>query len=71
MHPQHMLVVANRTCPCPELIEKVSERALKSEDHRVFVLAPALNSRLRHYVFAVTTLRTSSLGTRSPMASMT
>jgi len=50
MNPQHMLVVANRTCPCPELIEQVSERALKSEDHRVFVLAPALNSRLRHYV---------------------
>jgi hypothetical protein len=45
-----LLVVANRTCPCPGLLEQVIDRTRDEEAHEVLVLAPALNSRLRHYV---------------------
>ena len=47
--PHRLIVVANRTCPCPGLIEEVARRTLARSGH-VLVVAPALNSRLRHWV---------------------
>lgn len=43
-----ILVVANRTCECPALHEEIARRAAPAAD--VLVVAPALNSRLRHWV---------------------
>jgi hypothetical protein len=45
-----LLVVANRTCPCPDLLDQLVQRTRDHADHEVLVVAPALNSRLRHYV---------------------
>lgn len=45
-----ILIVANETCPCPALLEEVRERATRHDPHRVHIVAPALNSRLRHYL---------------------
>ncbi len=47
MH-QRLIVVANRTCPCPGLPDEVREHIDPSG--RVYVVAPALNSRVRHWV---------------------
>src|ERR1700710_2778966 len=47
--PHRLIVVANRTCPCPGLIEEVAERALRLDGH-VLVIAPARTSRLRHWL---------------------
>ena len=47
MHTSSVLLVANRTCPCPDVLETVGTRAGAGE---VLVVAPALNSRLRHWV---------------------
>jgi hypothetical protein len=44
-----LLLVANRTCPCPALPAQVREQVGDRNGH-VLVLAPALNSRLRHWV---------------------
>ena len=44
-----LLVVANRTCPCPGLLDHLAERVHgRRAGHSVLVVAPALNSRLRH-----------------------
>ena len=45
-----ILVVANETCPCPALLDAIAERAEAHDDHEVRLVAPALNSRLRHYL---------------------
>ena len=44
-----LLLVANRTCPCPALPGQVLER-VGDRGGEVLVLAPALNSRLRHWM---------------------
>jgi GABA permease len=44
-----ILVVANRTCPCPTLVDEIARRACDTPTD-VLVVAPALNSRLRHWV---------------------
>jgi GABA permease len=49
-HPNHrILVIANAPCPCPMLSDEVARRALERPTD-VVVVAPALNSRLRHLV---------------------
>ena len=48
--PHRVLVIANRTCPCPALLEEVARRVEDHEQIAVLLVAPALNSRLRHYV---------------------
>ncbi len=54
-HPQtprdndrRVLLIANRTCPCPDVLDTVRRRA--GALGRVHVVAPALNSKLRHFV---------------------
>lgn len=47
--PHGILVIANRTCPCPALADDVASRA-SDTPLDVLVVAPALNSRLRHWV---------------------
>ena len=47
-HPERILVIANRTCPCAELLDVIRERA--GEGTRVALVAPALNGRLAHAV---------------------
>lgn len=42
-----ILVIANRTCPCPGLQEAILEMA-SAEATEVLVVAPALNRRLKH-----------------------
>ena len=44
-----ILVIANRTCPCPTLADEIERRA-HEDPTDVLVVAPALNSRLRHWV---------------------
>ena len=46
---QRILVLANRTCPCPGLHAFVHEKA-GAPPAEIAVVAPALNSRLRHLV---------------------
>ena len=43
-----ILLIANRTCPCPDVLMAVRDRA--GERGTVHVVAPALNGRVRHYV---------------------
>lgn len=45
--PFRLIVVANRTCPCPGLADEVTE-CLGDLPGEVLVVAPALNTRLRH-----------------------
>jgi hypothetical protein len=49
MTDRRILVIANRTCPCPGLADEVAARA-GDPAGSVRVVAPALNSRLRHWV---------------------
>jgi hypothetical protein len=49
MPTHHLLIVANETVEGNALVETVREIAL-SHDADVFVVAPALNSRLRHWM---------------------
>jgi hypothetical protein len=46
---RRILVVADSPCPCPALTDEVAGRALGGPAD-VVVVAPALNSRLRHLV---------------------
>lgn len=45
--PYRLIVLANRTCPCPGLTDEIVRR-LEGRPAEVLVVAPALNSRLRH-----------------------
>lgn len=47
--PHRLIVVANRTCPCPGLTDAIRRR-IGDGPARVHVVAPALNSRLRHWL---------------------
>ncbi len=44
----NLMVIANRTCPCPGLPDDVA-RYVDGRPGGVLVVAPALNSRLRHW----------------------
>ena len=44
---QRILVIANRTCPCDAVADEVASRA-RDASAEVLVVAPALNSLLRH-----------------------
>jgi hypothetical protein len=44
---RRILVIANPPCPCPMLADEVARRAIAGPAD-VVVVAPALNSRLRH-----------------------
>lgn len=46
---RRILVIANITCPCSELHDEIRSRATGPE-LEVLAVAPALNSRLRHWV---------------------
>jgi hypothetical protein len=46
---RRILVIANRTCPCPTLADELARRASAAAID-VLVVAPALNSRLRHWL---------------------
>ena len=46
---RRVLVIADKTCPCTELHDLIRGRA-PAEALEVLVVAPALNSRLRHWV---------------------
>lgn len=47
--PRHILVIANKTCPCAELHDEIRSRG-PAQELEVLAVAPALNSRLRHWV---------------------
>ena len=49
VEPYRLIVVANRTCPCPGLITEIVQRTA-ARNGSVLVVAPALNSRLRHFL---------------------
>jgi len=49
MANRRILVIANRSCPCPTLADEVAARA-GDPPGEVLVVAPALNTRLRHWV---------------------
>ncbi len=44
-----ILVIANETCPCPGLAQQAHD-LLRRPDGELLLVAPALNSRLRHWV---------------------
>jgi hypothetical protein len=48
IEPVRLLVVANRTCPCPGVVDAI--RTTLPADSEVLVTCPALNGRLAHYV---------------------
>ena len=50
LEPHRVLVVANQTCPCPALLQEIARRSTEHAVVRVLLVAPALNSRLRHYL---------------------
>ncbi len=46
--PRKLLVIANRTCPCRDVLDDIRRRA--GDGGEVLLVAPALNTRLRHWV---------------------
>jgi len=48
-HYRRLLVIANETCPCPGLAQQASD-LLDRPDGELLLVAPALNSRMRHWV---------------------
>jgi hypothetical protein len=54
MSDRRILVIANRTCPCPALADELAARA-GDPPSAVLIVAPALNTRLRHWLSDVDT----------------
>jgi len=49
--PHRILVVANRTCPCPALRDEIRDRSREHAAAEVLIVSPALNSsKLAHWV---------------------
>jgi len=44
-----ILVLANKTCPCPSLRERIEAIAGEHSDSEVLIVAPALTNRLDHF----------------------
>jgi hypothetical protein len=44
-----ILVIADHTCPCPALVDEVARRT-RDAPATVLVVAPALNTRVRHWL---------------------
>ncbi len=47
---QSILVISNRTCECPAVIDEVERHARLAPEAAVLLVAPAVNSRLKHMV---------------------
>jgi len=45
-----VLLIANRTCPCPIIHDTVAQRVRPHAEHEVRLVAPALTSRLAYWV---------------------
>ena len=46
---QNILVISNRTCECPVVIDEIERHAREAEQATVVLVAPAVNSRLKHF----------------------
>jgi len=46
--PRRILVIADRTCPCEPLRDEILSRASGDAAAEVLIVAPALNTRIRH-----------------------
>jgi len=58
---RRILVIANRTCPCPALQREIRKRA-EQADSEVLIVAPALNTRMKHWISDVDDARTQAEG---------
>ena len=45
----NILVISNRTCECPVVIDEIERHAKAAEQATVVLVAPAVNSRLKHF----------------------
>ncbi len=45
---RRILVIADRTCPCEPLRDEILSRATGDHAAKVLIVAPALNTRIRH-----------------------
>jgi len=57
-----LLLIANRTCPCPVVHDAVADRVRDHEDHQVLLVAPALTTRLAYWVSDVDSGRAEAHG---------
>lgn len=56
---RRILLIANRTCPCPALQREIRKRA-EQADSEVLIVAPALNTRVKHWMSDVDEARTQA-----------
>ena len=57
-----LLLIANRTCPCPGVLAAVGDRLAPGGE--VLIVAPALNSRVRHWFSDVDAAAVAARGRR-------